>query len=46
MVCIQLTRGIKELIDALHSRSVDIYLVSGGFRDLIVPIAKLLRIDR
>ncbi|CAD6192813.1 unnamed protein product [Caenorhabditis auriculariae] len=42
----KLTPGIKELVSKLHSRGVDVYLVSGGFRKLIVPVAKLLGVDR
>ncbi|KAK0398992.1 hypothetical protein QR680_002852 [Steinernema hermaphroditum] len=41
----RLTQGIRELVDALHSRNVDVYLVSGGFRRLIRPVADLLKID-
>lgn len=40
-----LTHGIRELVDSLHKRSVDVYLVSGGFRRLIKPVADLLKID-
>ncbi|CAF0927516.1 unnamed protein product [Brachionus calyciflorus] len=42
----QLTPYIKELIDLLHSKEVPVYLVSGGFRLIINPIANLLNIDR
>ncbi|MFH4983524.1 hypothetical protein AB6A40_010233 [Gnathostoma spinigerum] len=40
----KLTPGIKELIVDLRNRDVDVYLVSGGFRRLIVPVAQLLDI--
>ena len=42
---IQLTPGIADLVDALHRRKTDVYLVSGGFRALILPVAKLLGIS-
>jgi len=38
------TPGVKELIDLLHKRGVDVYLVSGGFREIINPIAQELNI--
>ena len=38
-VCAQ---GIKELISALQSRGIAVYLISGGFRELTVPIAREL----
>ncbi|PAV86465.1 hypothetical protein WR25_15032 [Diploscapter pachys] len=41
----KLTPGIKELVSSLHSRKVDVYLVSGGFRFLIYPVADLLGIN-
>jgi len=40
-----LTPGIRELVDQLHKRNVDVYLVSGGFRRIIKPVADLLKID-
>jgi len=40
----RLTPGIKELVDLLHRREVDVYLVSGGFCTIIEPVAKELRI--
>jgi phosphoserine phosphatase len=36
--------GIKELVRILHQRDVAVYLVSGGFRRLILPVAHLLGI--
>ncbi|CAG0921298.1 unnamed protein product, partial [Notodromas monacha] len=36
----RLTHGIKDLVSLLHKRGVDVYLVSGGFRCLIEPVAK------
>ena len=35
-------QGIKELISALHSRGVAVYLISGGFREMTLPIAREL----
>ena len=35
-----LTRGIKELIATLHRRGQHVYLVSGGFRQMIEPVAE------
>ncbi|KIH60774.1 phosphoserine phosphatase SerB [Ancylostoma duodenale] len=42
----KLTPGIRQLISALHKRGTDVYLVSGGFRRLIYPVADILGIDR
>ncbi len=39
---IALPQGIKELVGALQSRGVAVYLISGGFRELTVPIAREL----
>lgn len=41
---IKLTPGIADLISALQRRKVEVYLVSGGFRALILPVAKSLNI--
>ncbi|XP_063973652.1 phosphoserine phosphatase [Diachasmimorpha longicaudata] len=41
-----LTPGIKELIDALQAKKKEVYLVSGGFRCLISPVAKRLNISQ
>ncbi|XP_054270442.1 phosphoserine phosphatase isoform X3 [Macrosteles quadrilineatus] len=40
----RLTPGIKKLVDCLHQRSIPVYLVSGGFRGLIGPVALDLNI--
>uniref|UniRef100_A0A1B6I462 Phosphoserine phosphatase n=2 Tax=Homalodisca liturata TaxID=320908 RepID=A0A1B6I462_9HEMI len=40
----RLTPGIKKLVECLHQRSIPVYLVSGGFRGLIGPIAIELNI--
>lgn len=37
--------GIVKFITALQARGVAIYLISGGFRELILPIAKYLGIS-
>ena len=43
---LQLTAGVKELVHTLHQTDKDVYLVSGGFRIMIEPVADLLNIDR
>ncbi|XP_071532002.1 phosphoserine phosphatase [Panulirus ornatus] len=40
----KLTKDIDQLVLALQARDVDVYLVSGGFRSLIAPVAKMLNI--
>ncbi|XP_074601302.1 phosphoserine phosphatase [Brevipalpus obovatus] len=40
----RLTPGIKELVDTLHRRGVDVFLVSGGFDVIIEPVATELNI--
>jgi len=42
----QLTPGIQDLIQALHERNTHVYLVSGGFRQMIEPIASILDIPK
>ena len=42
---LKLTSGIKELVDILHMKGVHVYLVSGGFRQMINPIADVLKIS-
>lgn len=39
-----LTAGIRQLVSELHNRGVKVYLVSGGFRSLILPVAEELGI--
>lgn len=41
---VRLTPGISELVKALQERGVTVYLVSGGFRSLIEPVAEKLGI--
>ncbi|XP_076367375.1 phosphoserine phosphatase isoform X1 [Tachypleus tridentatus] len=38
------TSGIRELVKLLHQRGVHVYLVSGGFRTIIEPVARELDI--
>ena len=40
----QLTPGIASLIAALHARGTAVYLVSGGFEPMILPLAQRLGI--
>lgn len=40
------TPGAEELIEKLEKRGVDIYLVSGGFTEIISPTAEMLGIPR
>lgn len=40
----QLTPGIKELISKLQQLRKKVFLVSGGFHDIITPVANVLRI--
>ncbi|KAJ8922872.1 hypothetical protein NQ315_007907 [Exocentrus adspersus] len=39
-----LTPGVRNLINLLHSRHVPVFLISGGFRCIIAPIAHQLHI--
>jgi len=41
---VKLTPGVKELVDKLHQRGKAVYLVSGGFRQMIEPVAEVLRV--
>mmetsp|Transcript_3215 Transcript_3215/g.3067 ORF Transcript_3215/g.3067 Transcript_3215/m.3067 type:complete len:326 (-) Transcript_3215:133-1110(-) len=43
---LQLSPGIDTLIEALNERGTDVYLVSGGFRIMIEPLAKDLCISK
>ncbi|GMR49870.1 hypothetical protein PMAYCL1PPCAC_20065, partial [Pristionchus mayeri] len=40
----KLTPGISELVAVLHKRGAHVYLVSGGFRSIIEPVADVLSI--
>lgn len=41
---LRLTKGVKQLVEALHARGTHVYLVSGGFRQMINPVAIELKI--
>ena len=41
-----LSPGVKELVDALHLKGKRVYLVSGGFRLMIEPVAEQLKIPK
>jgi phosphoserine phosphatase len=43
---LQLSPGLAELFDTLRERGTHVYLVSGGFRQMINPIADMLNISR
>ena len=43
---LKLTPGVSDLISKLHQCGADVYLVSGGFRQMINPIADILKITR
>ncbi|CAM9410715.1 unnamed protein product [Choristocarpus tenellus] len=42
----RLSPGVKEFIGLLQERGTAVYLVSGGFRQMINPVADLLGINR
>lgn len=42
----RLSPGIAELVAALHGAGKSVFLVSGGFTQMIHPVADLLRIPR
>ena len=42
----RLVPGIRELIQELQARNIAIFLISGGFRELILPVADELGIPR
>ena len=41
---LELTSGVAGFIESLHANNVDVYLVSGGFRIMIEPVAEILNI--
>jgi len=43
---LELTPGVHELVNTLHDKGVHVYLVSGGFRQMINPIADILGVPR
>jgi len=42
---LKLSEGVDRLIEALHARGTDVYLVSGGFRLMIEPVADVLDVS-
>ncbi|XP_021944405.2 phosphoserine phosphatase isoform X3 [Folsomia candida] len=40
----RLTPYVKELVYELHKREKEVYLISGGFKSIIIPVAKDLNI--
>ena len=40
----RLNPGAKRLIKALHQRGIAVYLISGGFREMVLPVAAELGI--
>eukprot|EP00955_Chlamydomonas_euryale_P106916 365734-Chlamydomonas_euryale.AAC.24 len=36
------TQGVKAFINALQARGIKVYLLSGGFRELMLPLARYL----
>ena len=42
----KLSPGVAEFVKALHAKGVAVYLVSGGFTQMIHPIADLLGVSR
>eukprot|EP01041_Mallomonas_annulata_P006680 gene6680-13531_t len=40
----RLTDNVKNVIDKLHQKGIHVYLVSGGFRLMINPVAEILKI--
>jgi phosphoserine phosphatase len=43
---LKLTPGVEKLIEALTTKGIDVYLVSGGFRIMIEPVAEKVCIAR
>lgn len=43
---VPLTPGIKELVDELHCAGKQVFLISGGFREMISPVAMQLGIPK
>lgn len=42
---LQFSPGVETLIEELRGKGVEVYLISGGFRSMIEPIAKQLGIS-
>jgi len=43
--CEHLSPNVRELVALLHSRDVAVYLISGGFKEMIEPVARQLGIQ-
>ncbi|QDZ22348.1 glycerol-3-phosphate dehydrogenase [Chloropicon primus] len=41
----RLCEGVEELVGALHERGVAVYLISGGFREMAIPVARALGVE-
>lgn len=41
---LSLSDGVKELIDLLHKQGKQVYVISGGFEELILPTTRILNI--
>ncbi|KAA8492338.1 Glycerol-3-phosphate dehydrogenase NAD(+) [Porphyridium purpureum] len=42
----RLVPNIRTLIEELQARNVEVFLISGGFRELILPVAKALGVPK
>eukprot|EP00301_Raphidiophrys_heterophryoidea_P025386 c8507_g1_i1.p1 GENE.c8507_g1_i1~~c8507_g1_i1.p1 ORF type:complete len:118 (+),score=34.10 c8507_g1_i1:290-643(+) len=42
----RLTPGIKELVQNLQSHNIQVFLVSGGFRQMIEPVAEAIGVPK
>lgn len=40
----RLTPGVKDLVSLLQSRLIAVYLISGGFQEILIPLANILHI--
>ena len=43
---ISLSPGVDVLVETLHRHGIDVFLVSGGFRIMIEPVAKVLMVAK
>ncbi len=43
--CIRVTAGVPEMVEALHAAGSKVAVVSGGFHELVDPIAERLGLD-
>lgn len=42
----RLTKGIVSLVKSLHNRGISVYMITGGFREVCLPIAEHLGIPK